>query len=112
MVLRFEVGQGPITALALTPEQCFLAGTSGGALAAFAPDPRRCITRRLPLADSAAAAAATTSSADGRRLSRLSASSGDSVGGSGSEHGQGQPLLRASSDWARTVAAPPVLAPR
>lgn len=51
VVLKYEVGQGPVTALALTPEQCFLAGTATGALAAFAPDPRRRITRRLPLPD-------------------------------------------------------------
>lgn len=97
--MRYEVGQGAITSLALTPEQCFLAGTAGGALAAFAPDPRRRITRRLPLPDATAAAA------DGRRHSS----------GSGSGGGSGESsvsLLRAGSDRGRTVAAPPVLPPQ
>lgn len=51
VVFAYDVNQGPITAIALTPEQCFLVGTATGALAAFAPDPRRRITRRLPLTD-------------------------------------------------------------
>ena len=51
MVIRYDSGQGPVTALAMTPEDCFLAGTASGALVAFAPDPRRRITRRLAMAD-------------------------------------------------------------
>ena len=51
MVIRYDGGQGAITALAVTPEDCFLAGTATGALVAFAPDPRRHITRRLPMSD-------------------------------------------------------------
>ena len=51
VVIRYDSGQGPVTALAMTPEDCFLAGTASGALVAFAPDPRRRITRRLAMAD-------------------------------------------------------------
>ncbi len=54
MVIRYDGGQGPVTALAMTPEDCFLAGTASGALVAFAPDPRRRITRRLAMADARA----------------------------------------------------------
>ncbi len=54
VVIRYDSGQGPVTALAMTPEDCFLAGTASGALVAFAPDPRRRITRRLAMADARA----------------------------------------------------------
>lgn len=50
VVLRYDAGRGPITSLAVTPEQCFLAGTAEGSLVLFAPDPRRTITRRFNLA--------------------------------------------------------------
>ena len=49
-VVRYEGGRGPITALAVTPEECVIAGTAGGALLVFSPDPRRRITRRLQIA--------------------------------------------------------------
>ena len=32
VVIRYDSGQGPVTALAITPEDCFLAGTASGAL--------------------------------------------------------------------------------
>jgi hypothetical protein len=51
VVLRYDGGRGAITALGLTHEECILAGTAEGAMLVFAPDSRRRITRRLPLAD-------------------------------------------------------------
>jgi hypothetical protein len=53
-VLRFDGGRGGMTSLAVTPEDCFLAGCADGALLVFAPDPRRRITRRFNLADARA----------------------------------------------------------
>ena len=86
MVLTYEVNQGPITAIALTPEQCFLVGTATGALAAFAPDPRRRITRRLPLTDDSPGSA--TKARRSESSSRLS-SRGRSDGGDGRSSGGG-----------------------
>lgn len=51
VVLRYDGGRGPITALGLVGEECILVGTAEGALLVFTPDARRRITRRLPLAD-------------------------------------------------------------
>lgn len=51
VVLRYDAGRGPLTALAITPEDCFLAGSAEGSLVLFAPDPRRRITTRFNLAD-------------------------------------------------------------
>ena len=51
VVLRYDGGRGAITALALTPEDCIVAGTAEGSVVLFAPDPRRRITRRLNLAE-------------------------------------------------------------
>ena len=50
-VLRYDSGRGPVTALALTPEGCVLAGTAEGSVVLFAPDNRRTITTRPALAD-------------------------------------------------------------
>ncbi|GAB4815481.1 hypothetical protein N2152v2_002527 [Parachlorella kessleri] len=57
VVLRYDAGRGPLTALAVTPEDCFLAGTAEGSVVLFAPDPRRRITTRFNLADVRPAAA-------------------------------------------------------
>ena len=54
VVLRYEAARGPITALAVTAEDCIVAGCGDGALVLFAPDPRRSITRRYNLADARA----------------------------------------------------------
>jgi uncharacterized membrane protein YgcG len=88
VVLTYEVNQGPITAIALTPEQCFLVGTATGALAAFAPDPRRRITRRLPLTDDSSGGAATSrrSGSSSRLNSRGSSDGGGSRSSSGGGH--------------------------
>ncbi|KAK9837038.1 hypothetical protein WJX84_000368 [Apatococcus fuscideae] len=51
VVLKYDAGRGPITALAVTAEDCILAGTQDGCMMVFAPDSRRHITRRLNLAD-------------------------------------------------------------
>lgn len=86
VVLTYEVNQGPIMAIALTPEQCFLVGTATGALAAFAPDPRRRITRRLPLTDNSPGGAARIRRSDsGSRYN----SRGSSDGGDGRSSGGG-----------------------
>jgi WD40 repeat protein len=50
VVLRYDSGRGPVTALAVSPEGCFLAGTAEGSVVLFAPDPRRRITTRFNLA--------------------------------------------------------------
>lgn len=45
VVLKYDAGRGPITALAVTAEDCILAGTQDGCMMVFAPDSRRHITR-------------------------------------------------------------------
>ena len=50
LVIRYDGGRGPVTALSVTLEECVLAGTMNGALLVFSPDPRRRISRRLQLA--------------------------------------------------------------
>jgi hypothetical protein len=50
-VVKYDGGRGPITALSVSAEECVVAGTQGGALLVFSPDPRRRMTRRLQLAD-------------------------------------------------------------
>lgn len=47
VVLRYEAGSSHIVSLAMSPEECFVAGLASGALAVFGPDPRRKITARL-----------------------------------------------------------------
>lgn len=47
VVLKYDAGRGPITALAVTAEDCILAGTQDGCMMVFAPDSRRHITRWL-----------------------------------------------------------------
>lgn len=49
-MLRYDPQRGPLTALAVTDEECVLAGTSDGSLLVLAPDPRRTASRRLDLA--------------------------------------------------------------
>ncbi|KAK9824084.1 hypothetical protein WJX72_007613 [[Myrmecia] bisecta] len=61
VVLRYEGGRGPITSLAVTPEDCILGGTLDGCLLVFTPDPRRRITRRYNLADARSSSAAAPS---------------------------------------------------
>ena len=52
MVLRYDAGRGPLTALCLAPDDdCFVAGAADGSVVLFAPDPRRSITTRFNLAD-------------------------------------------------------------
>ncbi|KAK9806574.1 hypothetical protein WJX73_003713 [Symbiochloris irregularis] len=51
VILRYEGGGAPVTALALSSEECIVAGTARGALLLYVPDPRRRITRRLDQAD-------------------------------------------------------------
>ena len=53
-----------MTALAVSPEECVLAGTADGAMLVFAPDPRRHITRRYNLADAWAGAAKSNTKSD------------------------------------------------
>ena len=47
VVLRYEAGSSHIVSLAMSPEECFVAGLQSGALVLFGPDPRRKITARL-----------------------------------------------------------------
>ncbi len=61
-VMRYEGGCGPLTALTVSAEQCIVAGTASGALLVFAPDPRRRLTRRVPLPAARAGPRATNSS--------------------------------------------------
>ncbi|EIE23680.1 beach-domain-containing protein [Coccomyxa subellipsoidea C-169] len=58
-VVKYDGGRGPITALSVSAEECVVAGTQGGALLVFSPDPRRRMTRRLQLADARAGPTAT-----------------------------------------------------
>ena len=51
VVLRYDAGRGPVTALTVTAEECILAGTFDGSMLVFAPDPRRTISKRFDLAD-------------------------------------------------------------
>ena len=51
MVIKYETGKGPITAITVTEEECILAGTVDGSLLVIAPDPRRSISKRRNLAD-------------------------------------------------------------
>mmetsp|Transcript_2662 Transcript_2662/g.7541 ORF Transcript_2662/g.7541 Transcript_2662/m.7541 type:complete len:1630 (-) Transcript_2662:717-5606(-) len=48
-VISYEVGHGAVTAVAITPEECFMIGSADGSLVLFSPDNRRHITRRLSL---------------------------------------------------------------
>ena len=50
-VVKYDGARGPITALSCTAEECIVAGTLGGALLVFSPDPRRRLTRRIQLAE-------------------------------------------------------------
>jgi len=51
VVIKYETGKGPITAMTVTDEECILAGTMDGSLLVIAPDPRRSISKRINLAD-------------------------------------------------------------
>ena len=51
VVIKYETGKGPITAITVTEEECILAGTMDGSLLVVAPDTRRSISKRIVLAD-------------------------------------------------------------
>lgn len=40
-VIRYEGGRGPLTALAVTADECFIVGSETGALLIYSPDPKR-----------------------------------------------------------------------
>jgi hypothetical protein len=95
LVLRYDGGHGAIGALTLSPEDCFLAGTADGSLLVYGPDPRRTITKRLPLTSGRIARASPLRDlAPARSPTPEGGPGAGSAAGMGGSAGKAQPALQ------------------